>query len=215
MQGYVALRQPFSLKQKFLSYFFEQKIMKKAGLEVVYHKDKLLLNASNVNYSNGSLQYRLHQAFSHFGVYHHKIKSVLVLGFGFGSALHLFQQHRMEIETVLGVEKNQQIIDLAHHWYQYAPNVQILHQDVARFLTSNHSKFDLILIDVFEGDKVPDDMLEKETILDILSRLQEGGCCLMNVLNHVHNPIVNIHDLFDETLDLMGEHIFLFKSNRK
>jgi spermidine synthase len=151
-------------------------------LEVRKIKDKYVLNAENVNYSFGGLHHIFQEAFKRIDIQSLQPKTVLILGFGAGSVASILQ-NELKIECdILGVEKDAKVIELAKKYFnleQYQ-NLSLMEDDAFGFVEHNKQKFDLIVVDVYNDFRVPENIESLEFLKNIKSAKAENGFLIFN-----------------------------------
>ena len=169
---------------KILSYLFPQRIAIAEGhggayLEVVVNNGKLMLNANQSNYSFGGLHLIFEQLFDQIEIRKYDIKNVLLLGLGAGSVVDLLvNKHGLNCE-ITGVELDAKVIDFAKKYFdiQKYESLKIVQSDAFAYVQNCSKKFDLIVIDLFVGDTVPEAFASEEFIMH-LRRLTNEKCCV-------------------------------------
>lgn len=131
-------------------------------LEVTWYNGKKHLNSKNANYSYGSLQRILK-----FGVEKvtlSKVDSILILGMGGGSVIETLRNDFNYLKKITAVEIDPVIINIANTEYGIIENnnLNIHCIDAYDFLKTNHSLFDLIIVDLYIDLNVPDKFLKLE-----------------------------------------------------
>ena len=145
-----------SLK-KICSYLWDIPIEKTSSkqnpyLEVVWSQGKKMLNTKNANYSFGN-GYKVFQlAMGKLPERVDKTNKVLVLGFGCGSVLHLLRKVYHSKCEIVGIEYDPEIIRLFNQHFNDEKDqlLTLLQADAFEFIKESTSKFDLIIIDLFD-----------------------------------------------------------------
>lgn len=108
-------------------------------------------------------------------------QSVLILGFGAGSAARLV--HRLWPNTsITGVEIDPQVINIAkkHFSIDTVPNLQIINADAYNFVYELGTKnYELALVDCYLGDQIPDKLQQTDFFLKLK---KHSGYVLINRL---------------------------------
>lgn len=149
-------------------------------LEVSLEQGRLLLNSDKVNYSGGSLFFVFDHVFEELGLKQIIFHSVLVLGFGTGSILELLKKHNSL--KITGVEIDPCVIELGKHFFSWpkVPNLTVFQDNAFLFLSETTLQYDLILVDVFIHDEVPEYGSSEVFWGNLNRKLLPGGYCLMN-----------------------------------
>ena len=114
-----------------------------------------------------------------------KIDKVLVLGLGLGSVPQMLEQKFRQSFEYYAVEIDEQIIDLANRYVldELHSPMQIFNTDALQFVKWTEQKFDMIIMDVFDSDKVPKTFETLEFLEDCKALLTDEGFMLFNRLN--------------------------------
>ena len=127
-------------------------------LKVVLSNGKYLLNSSLANYSFGNLHTVFQNAFSKTNLSQQKINNALILGFGAGSLASILRNELKMNCKITGVEIDEEVIHIAKKYFNADKinDVKIVIDDAQHFLESTNEKFDLIVIDLFQGIEIPE-----------------------------------------------------------
>ncbi|MFN7708633.1 MAG: spermidine synthase [Sphingobacteriia bacterium] len=155
------------------------------GLEVIYSGGSYLLHSRRTNYSEGELKEVFHRTFRALGVYHRPMQTVLVLGLGAGSIVRLLAA-RGRRPAVTGVELDPKVIELGKAYFglDRHPNLQIVEADAATYLQQQQGRYDLVCVDVFVDELVPEAMDQLAVIEACKRALAPGGLLIWNRLVH-------------------------------
>ncbi len=128
------------------------------------------------------------------------VKDVLVLGLGLGSIPVLLENCSFNDFSFTCVEIDEEVIYLASKYTigSLRSPCQIIHADVAHFIEVESRKFDLITVDIFDSDIIPDvfqtvDFLERLKLL-----LKKRGVVLYNRLAFTEEDTIQSQKYFDE-----------------
>ncbi len=180
-------------------------------LEVVLINGRYQLNAGKVNYSFGPL----HDAFRR---YFHLDKPqlnddahVLILGFGAGSVASILREEYGFQGHITGVEWDDQVIYLArkHFYLGKMPNLSIIMEDAADFMEHNTQTFDLIVVDLYCEDKVPEKFEKLAFIKTLCKGLSENGKLVFNKLQQKEKE-AQVSNLFESFRDVC-RHAEMYK----
>lgn len=172
--------------KKIISYIFPitKKIQSKYSgyLELTVVNGKTVLDTSNANYSYGSLQKVLKFSLEHTDVIH--AKSVLLLGLGGGCVLRTLWDDFNYKGNVTAVDIDPVVIDVAEKEFGIVGDnkTEIICADAYDYAQSNSTKFDLIIIDLFIDNIVPEKFLQEAFWKEILKKVNPNGTIIFNTL---------------------------------
>jgi len=121
---------------------------------------------------------------------------ILILGLGGGSLVKLLNQH-FPSAKIIGVEIDPIMIDLGKRYLELkkAKNLKIIIGDAADFVRGSWRgldpsilRFDLIFVDLYFGDRVPEFLNKEKFLLNFKKILNENGLVVFNRLynkNHI------------------------------
>jgi SAM-dependent methyltransferase len=152
-------------------------------MKIALSRGEYKLITDNAVYSFG----RHYRSFAHaFEVLNipqdRSITSVLVLGWGIGSIADLLKDHPT-VSTIFGVEHDPALIGLYREIRQESEGVEVVCQDVFRFVQECRDRYDLVCSDIFVDDKTPDGIIAPAYLRAITRLAAPGGRCLLSKLN--------------------------------
>ncbi len=105
-------------------------------------------------------------------------KTALVLGLGAGVIPAYYAEKGMKVDAV---EINPDIIEMAekHLWLDKG-KVNISVQDARTAVRECDTKYDIVAVDLFSGDGVPEHLITLEFFQDVAACMNEGGSLVMN-----------------------------------
>lgn len=178
--------------KRLLSYFYPitKKIPSDVNgvLEITWYNGRKILNSQNANYSYGSLQRILKYALNKIDV--SGVQNVLLLGLGGGSVIRTLRENFNYKLKITAVEIDKSIIEIAAKEFNVCAceNLAIIYGDafnyVANFELGSTNKFDLLIIDLFIDNKVPDKFFSPEFWERIESLVAPGGFVIFNASTH-------------------------------
>ena len=176
--------------QKLLSYFIPIVIYKKnsamsQSLEVTWNNGELVLDSKNTNYSYGSLQRILRKGLKYIGFERiRNFESVLVLGVAGGSVIKTLVDEIKYKGKITGVEIDAKVIEIANQYFELdkIKNLEIVIDDAFEFMLKTKSKYDLIIIDIFEDTIMPNFLFQDFFINRINFLLNINGFILFNTM---------------------------------
>jgi spermidine synthase len=180
------------LKQ-IISYFipFSRRIKTQYNglLEVRWINGKKVLDTSNANYSYGSAQRILKLSLEKINL--ENVKNLLLLGLGGGSVIKTLREHFNYIGNITAVDIDPVIIRIAEEEFGITGNesLKIECDDALDFLNRIKTKFDLMIIDLFIDNKVPDKFLSVIFWEKVSTRINEDGYLIFNTISTIDSNI--------------------------
>ena len=181
------MQQPFW--KRLLSYVYEFHIESiysdiNETLHVSLSQGRYQLSTQNAIYSFGDLYSNYYLAFEQIDFNKHKIENVLILGFGLGSIPLMLEKNFQQKFQYTGVEIDECVIYLAE---KYVTNslkspINIFTADALTYVEICEQQFDLICVDIFLDDVIPDDFQQQEFLQAVKSLLNKDGIILYNRL---------------------------------
>jgi len=145
------------------------------------------MDSKNTNYSYGSLQRILRRGLQSIGFKNIKnSNSILVLGIAGGSVIKTLVNELDFKGEITGVEIDPEIISLANKYFKLneIPNLTIYIEDANQFVQNTNKTFDIIIIDIFQDNSIPEFLFENKFIENTKSLLTSGGYLLFNTMIH-------------------------------
>ena len=175
--------------KRWLSYLFEMHI-ESAPSEINPHlyvslkNGRLQLCTANAIYSYEDLYDNFTKTFHRFKKGFEIGEEVLILGFGLGSVPLIMERMFERSFQFTGIEVDESVIYLAN---KYAlPNlespVQLITANAFAYVYQTTQKFDLIAMDVFLDDVIPEDFETTDFLEALKSLLKPNGVLLYNRL---------------------------------
>ena len=164
---------------------YETKSSLSKSIEITWANGELVLDSENANYSYGSLQRILRLGLKNIG--YEKIvpmNHILVLGVAGGSVIKTLVDEIKYKGKITGVEIDPEIIKIANTYFKLdkVKNLEIVIDDAFEFVLKTKTKYDLIIIDVFQDTTMPNFLFETFFINRICSLLKSQGFILFNTM---------------------------------
>jgi spermidine synthase len=149
-------------------------------LEITYDRGQKVLDSRNTSYSYGNLQRVWDKVLQRIDL--KNINRILILGMGAGSSIQLLREKYNYDRKIVAIELDPVIVEIARDEFGIRPdkNLRIETTDAAEYVRRKTHKFDLILIDLFIDNKVPDILLQRPFWEDTAGKTAPGGIILFN-----------------------------------
>ena len=174
--------------KKYLSYFFELHI-ESAPSEINPHlyvslsRGRYQLSTANAIYSYADLYDNFTLTFQQIKLAP-TIKDVLILGFGLGSIPYMLEKKFAKQYHYTAVEIDENVLYLANKYVlpELSSPITMMPADAFAFAHYCHDKFDLLCMDVFLDDVVPDNFETEHYLQQLGNLLNPNGILLFNKL---------------------------------
>ncbi|CAN5297890.1 hypothetical protein BH10PAT1_BH10PAT1_2710 [soil metagenome] len=115
------------------------------------------------------------------------VQNVLILGFGGGTAAKLVSQYWVG-SKITGIDIDSKIVELGKKYLGLKnKNMKIEIVDAMDFVKNEKKQYDLIIVDLYQGDKFPEKFEKIEFINDIKKVLIFDGIVVFNRLYGTNN----------------------------
>lgn len=211
----------FSIFKYIYSFFSEISIEKASSeinpvIEVSYVNGRMVLNTENSNYSYGSLHRVFQKVFKVINIEKHELNEVLILGFGAGSVASILLNEYDKKCKITAVELDQKIIDLADKHFNISGigEINIHQQDAAEFMQNNSKIYDLVVVDVYIDNDVPEHCETTVFIKNLGKAINNNGIIVFNKLVYDKNVEEAAEQLHSRFQNIIGEtKIYKIKDN--
>ncbi|MEI8278967.1 MAG: fused MFS/spermidine synthase [Bacteroidota bacterium] len=179
--------QKIPFHKRLISYIYPVKIRESSSsvnpvLELFFYRNRYQLATLDALYSDGDKYRPLTIAFKAIKEQLPKVRNVLVLGTGLGSAVHILDGMGCQPNYTL-VEIDKQVLQWA---LEFLPtnvrHVLPVHEDAVHFVQENEKKYDLLIVDVFVGREVPDFVISNSFIEKCHQSVIPGGHFIVNYI---------------------------------
>ena len=144
-----------------------------------------MLNSQNVNYSFGKLDKVFRSAFEQLELEQRAVESVLLLGLGAGNVPQLLRKSNPKAK-VTALEFDPEVIRLGKQYFGLSdlPNLEIVIGDAFQFIPTCTVTFDLIIVDLFVDEEVPEAASSQDFLENLALLLSKNGLLVFNRLGH-------------------------------
>ncbi len=153
-------------------------------LEVWLINGKKTLEAESVNYSYASLHKVFQQAFKKSDLSKQNIRNALILGFGGGSVAKILREEMGMACNITGVDADSLLFRIAEDDFGIRPDASLncITARAEEFIAHNREHYDLIVVDVFVNDRVPEEITEESFLKNVGGALNPGGRIYLNLI---------------------------------
>jgi len=154
------------------------------NLEINLVDGKKSLDTATSNYSYGSLQKILHSGLKALTI-DNNVKNVLLLGLGGGSVVETLREDFDCEAAIEAVEIDPEMIEIALRDFnlgRFEP-LHIVQANAFDYLSNGTKRFDLIIVDLFILDTIPEVFTKPETIDLMAHHLTTKGQLIYNTMN--------------------------------
>ena len=184
--------------QKYLSYVYRIEVEKVSTpfnpkLVVAIQEGKYVLNAKNANYSYASLHKVFQQALKKVVIKNDS--AILLLGCGAGSIPCIIYDEMKLSPKIDAIEIDEKVIEFGNKYFGLAQylNLTIVIDDAKNFIEETTGKYDLILVDLFQGIDVPAQFLSQQFFERLKALLHPDGETLLNFVAYNHETKMKVN----------------------
>ncbi|WP_236980681.1 spermidine synthase [Membranihabitans maritimus] len=174
--------------KRILSHFFPQHIesiesSKNDYLDLYLIKNRLQLSTHDAIYSFDDLYYNFNYLFKTIKIPPSGAK-VLILGMGLGSIPYMLEKNFRKNYEYTGVDNDETVLYLFSKYQQkrLQSYIQLYEADAYNFINLDEERYDMICIDLFVGEIIPEQFFSIRFITDVKSSLNHNGIVLWNML---------------------------------
>jgi spermidine synthase len=178
-----------SLFKKWLSYIMEVPVTQlpsaySGRLDLIISRGRYQLSTAHAIYSFGDKYQNFREVFESCNLGNPPVKNVLLLGLGMGSIPLMLEKIFNQSLHYTAVEIDEAVIFLASRYTldELESPVSIIQADAEAFVYQSDETFDLICMDVFIDDQIPDSMQSVEFARALRKRLTPAGFVITNHL---------------------------------
>lgn len=155
-------------------------------LEVAVVGGRKVLDGAMVNYSFGGLHEVFREAFTQVDVGKRDIKSVLLIGLGAGSVVHLLRRDFGVRAPITAIEIDPVMVEVAreHFGLGHWRNLEVVVADASEWVAQATRRFDLVVIDAFYEAQVPAALRTERFARHLRERIAPGGWLLFNQVSN-------------------------------
>ena len=135
-------------------------------------------------------------------------KDALVLGLGAGIVAQSLQRHGLNVTVV---DINSDSLDAAKAFFNFDPaGIELHWRDARTFVRPCRTSYDIVIVDLFQGDGTPDYLLTREFFRDLERCIRADGAVVMNAFFDTADESPNKRLL--ATAVAAFEHVYGYRS---
>ncbi|MEO8734822.1 MAG: methyltransferase domain-containing protein [Flavobacteriales bacterium] len=155
-------------------------------LQLTWESGHLVVNSGHANQSYGNLHAVWQECLSELNLRRDPPGSILILGFGAGSAATIIRQEFGLSAPITGVEGDPEMLRLArdHFRVDRFKELLLIHSDALEFVERNMDRFDLVLVDLCHELDLAPGVDEEPFIAGLRKCTMDGGILCFNTIVH-------------------------------
>jgi spermidine synthase len=208
------------LWKRLLSYLFELHVESTSSeynphLYVSLKNGRYQLSTANAIYSYGDLYDNFSGAFAKMDLDKGNIQSVLILGLGLGSIPIILEKVFKKQYHYTAVEIDEEVVYLASKYTLPAleSNIEIISTDAAIFTLQCQQQFDLIAVDIFLDDVIPNTFQQPSFLKQVAELLTDKGVLLYNHLAYTQADRNKAKDFFEAAFQIVFPQAVFVETN--
>ena len=177
---------------RWLSYLWPVRVARGTGahgpLELTWENGRLVVNSDQANQSHGALHRVWQRVLAEAEGAVREAGSVLLLGLGTGSVVHILRQELGLDTPITALEDDPLMIQWGreHFGLDKVEALRVVRGDALSGLEGLHATYDLVVVDVFEDLDIPPGWENGEAVNAVMQRTSPGGLVLWNTISR--NP---------------------------
>lgn len=199
----------------FKSFVYPQLIFKKASnsrlIEVVERCGRLHLTINGRPQTNPQYQSNWQKLLTPIvGGANRSPYHILVLGLGGGDVIKVVQKLNPEA-VVTTVEIDSEVVQLAKKYFgiRDTRKLKIVCEDANKFLRKNKQRYDLVVVDLYDGDEIPGFVVSDKFILKLVESTAKTGSAVFNFASYSFRK--NDYQYFQQLLEKYYTSVMLKK----
>jgi spermidine synthase len=167
-------------------------------LTLALKNGRFYLTTPNAAYSYGDLYRTFSETFRLLDLDALSLRRVLMLGFGMGSVPFMLEKVFQKNYEYTGVEADEVILEWAKKYTlpELLSPVELHHADALDFVCNCNQTFDLLIVDIFIDDQIPQQFQEIDFLEKLNKLLRTGGLLLFNRLADTPVELAKTQDFF-------------------
>ena len=117
---------------------------------------------------------------------YHADSKVLLLGLGGGSIAKTLNEKGFSVDVC---ELDKRIEYVARHCFYLSNKVNITVDDARHYIRTCQKKYDMIVLDMFKGEDIPNHVFTQESIAEMTNMLTHKGVIIVNGLGYIDGTV--------------------------
>lgn len=193
-----------ALWKRWLSYFQEIRLEDLTSdlneeLHVSLVKGRCQLYTRNAIYSFEDLYSNYFKAFQRLPLNDMEIDHVLVLGLGLGSIPWMLERQYRKKYYYTAVELDEAVVYLAQKYAlsELKSSIEVIRADASLFVSQSEQRFDVIAMDIFQDDEVPEKFEQVEFLENLRRLIAPNGLLMYNRLSRTADDLKKTKAFFE------------------
>lgn len=186
-------------------------------LDVYLSKGRYQLCSAGAIYSFEDKYVNFYESFRVLDWNKLEIEKVLLMGLGLASIPQMLEKRFKKNFEYHAVEIDNEVIYLAQKYIlsDLKSHVSIYEMDAEIFVEISEEKFDMIIIDIFDNNTVPEKFETTDFLEKTIEMLSENGILLFNRLNQDNKTYADTKKYYDEVFSKLfpGSKKLFIKNN--
>lgn len=177
------------------------------SLHVSLSKGRIQLSTDNAIYSFADKYQNFYNTFEQIKL-RENIEDVLILGFGLGSIPYMLEKKFDKSYRYTGVELDNEVIYLASKYVlsDLQSDIMMIEADAINYMHQCTQAFDLICIDIFVDDQIPEVFLTSDFLNLVKNSLTDDGVVIFNHLADRPKYEKEARKYYDEVFSVIFPH---------
>ena len=183
-------------------------------LQLTWESGHLVVNSGHANQSYGNLHAVWQECLRELKVERDPPESILILGFGAGSAASILRGEIGLKAPITGVEGDPEMLRIAKEFFHVDrfKDLTLIHSDALEFVARNTERYDLVLVDLCHELDLAPGVDEEPFLSGLHGCTSEGGHLCFNTIVHNEESRTrsqHVSEGLGKNFDTVIEHSYL------
>ncbi|MFZ1750833.1 MAG: fused MFS/spermidine synthase [Saprospiraceae bacterium] len=168
-------------------------------------KGRYQLCTANAIYSYGDKYHNFRLSFEKMKLGDKDLNDVLLLGFGLGSIPFMLEKVFGKKYNYTGIEIDESVIRLASQYVinDLSSEISLVKADAYHFVHQTSEKYDLICMDIFIDNKIPEIFLSHEFLKALTKILSKNGIVMFNHIGYTSEELAFANAHFKKVFSIV------------